>query len=193
MRPHIPGAKAVDYPTQLGRRMWRVAVEQNTPRNFRCPLFDALDRLRIKGVQGEPVSMPPRYTDDGLLDVHPFELDVCGRRVADDVQNVRKARHPRSTAEIHAGEIAPGRARDHVAVGDVIVVNDDLSVSRGMNVELDGIGAMLDGEEKTGEGVFNPLPWRAAVCDPFRRIWTTTIGSGFQMTRGSGGREAYAP
>ena len=48
--------------------------------------------------------------------------------------------------------------------------HDHLAVRRTVDVELYGIRAMLERQQKAFQGVFAPFPWRSAMCNAFEPI-----------------------
>jgi len=59
--------------------------------------------------------------------------------------------------------------RETRRVYDRIVMNDDKPIIRGMDIQLDGVGAELDGAQECRDGVFRDGLVRSPVGDSFGR------------------------
>src|SRR5665647_336096 len=94
------------------------------------------------------------------LDLHE-QLRSSAHELADVSQRRDLARLPRLSEKLPVAQLA-----DHGGVRQRwIVVDDDDSVRRGMDVELDAVGARVEGEREAGEGVFPRQTRHAAVRD----------------------------
>src|SRR5467141_2693087 len=104
-------------------------------------------------MQRQTTAVLPRYVDYGILYVAAFELDVNRGPIAHSLEDIAKSGDPVAAAEIDLRDLAPGGLRDHSSLNGVVVVDDDLAVFGGMDVELDGIRTVVDGEQKTRQRV----------------------------------------
>src|SRR5687768_14871147 len=116
-------------------------------------------------MQRETTTMPARDLEHIPFDARPLQLDVHGRAVTDSGEHVGEPRHSRAPTEIQRGENRPGGVRHRSPRNGKIVEYDNLAIRRAMDVELQGIRAMLEREKKAFQRVFTPLPRRTAMGD----------------------------
>ena len=186
VRPHIARTEARDDAAQLVRRIRRVAIEQYAPSEIGCFPLDALDRIRIEGVQREPVAVLRGDPNHRLFDVKALELDVSGCSLADGVQYVGEPGDTETTAEIEARKVGPERTRDHVPGDDMVMVYDHFTIAGDVNVQFDRVGPVFERDQEPGQGVFHPFPRRTPVRNALETGGTTPGPAGIRgIRRGS--------
>src|SRR5437867_1549964 len=127
-------------------------------------------------MQGETAAVRSRHVDHGVLDPATFELHVHRGPVADCLENVSKSRDSVAFAEIDLRELTPRGLCDHSSLNGFVVMDHDLAVSCRMDVELDRVRAMVDGELETRQRVLRAFPRRSPMRNALKP-WSTG-GSG---------------
>lgn len=150
----------------------------------------------IEGVDGVPCVWMPREATRHLdLDGGGLDLHVHGRARPDKRQHVVQRRHRFITAEPdgpqglvrevcnrhpRGGAVGP----DHRHVG--IVMDNDRTTRGGVDIQLDPIGAVVQGHPERRQGVFEGLARRATMRDDLRDAGHRYILSGWRGRMRSG-------
>ncbi len=131
-----------------------------------------------------------RFADaacDQRLDVARFDFDVDNGPIADEIERLREGWNARSIRQWELLELR-GRELDYgllfglkwvPGVNHRIVVNDDNSVVRGVDIQLYAIGAELDRPCECSDRVLGMSLVRAPVSDSLRGVVAFTDGQAF--------------
>jgi hypothetical protein len=121
------------------------------------------------------------------LDVSGFYLDIDGDSTSHRCERIGKRRNPRTISEREPFQLGRREFNDWSVGGSLrmpgvrhrIMVNHDHAIARGVHVELNALGAELDGALERGDRILGMSLVCSAVGDPLRRLAALTCGQAF--------------
>jgi RNA polymerase sigma-70 factor (ECF subfamily) len=164
--PHVAGEDAADGPAQLFDRFRDPAIEKGSARNARRAATDLRHCPVIERVHGVVLAVLPRDLDHFVLAALALQLDVHDRPRADHLKNFLESRDALVPRERQMREVTPARVGDRVGQDHRVMVHDDFGVAAHVHIELDGVGAVLEREQESGEGVLDALCRRPSMGNP---------------------------
>ena len=125
------------------------------------------------------------HPDDQRLDARRLDLDVDDGIGANGIEHRGERRDPDIVTEMEFPELSvrqPGDAMPSQTAGidDGIVVHDDGTVARGVNVEFDTFRSQLDRSQKCGDGILWQGLMRSTVGD---LLWRSLSGRAQAFSR----------
>lgn len=163
--PHVAREDPVKRAAQLFHRFRDTAIEERAPGNPWRAATDPRHRAVIERMHRVPLAVFPHDFYDLVLAASAFQLDVDNRSRADRLEHVLELGNALAARERQVRKVAPARVRDRVRQDDGVMMNHHLGVAAHMNVELDGIGAVLEREQEAREGILGPFRRRASVSN----------------------------
>jgi len=151
------------------------AYLENAGANGGEDAFDIVNDAVVEGVHCAIGGGLSYRAHDQRLDACRFDLDVDERAVVDGAQDVFERWNldvliepePGELRDAHLGNASNGKVG---RVDDGIVVNDDFSVSSGVHVELDCVGAKLYRPHEGRDRILGERLVGSAVGDLLRRL-----------------------
>ena len=182
LRPYIERGRIAHRFHDIGR----VLVEEDAAAKLGSDAGSARNRIVVEAMHRAARAALANDVDRRLLDALPFELHVNSRALSDAREDLLQARNENAWRELdtrhfgpcHLGERAIGPRRPR-APHFRIVMHDGDAVRGEVHVQLDGIGAEIDGTLERGQRILRELAWRATVADALDAPSCVAIGSIF--------------
>jgi hypothetical protein len=170
IRPHVARASlancridvdGVTIVQNSSRNVWR-----QTPKARDCAVVERMHRTVDCALLDD--------VGDTLLDAFAFDLDVNATTFGHDFEHLSECRNSNAFGQANRPELRKRKLGDcastigiRVASNRRVVVDHDLAVDGGVNVELDGVSAALEGSAKGWKRVFRKLARRTAMTNAF--------------------------